>query len=601
MGNEQGNKGQHEKPITSNELQTYIIIVKAKLTQQRNKKVFEIGKKRKELLGYLKDNNPEMAKLKMDGIIQEENYITAFDILGTIMEILKEKCTYLLQSVKCPNDMRASLDTVIFASTRVEIQEFSNIRDLITKKYGLAYVSNANSNVDKLVNKQIVDKLTFTPNPEPFLISRIKQICKEESFDYTFPQEVIPIDFNVVNSVGIQEGQQLNFGVTPEQSKTINNKDQALPTHSFIEHIGNPNQGNKGQQMEWSQDSQYQDPNQMYNQSYGQNNNQQSNFQNQGYQNQSNNYQNPSNYQNQQPQNNYNQQNVDYNQNSRQNNFQNMNADFGEGPKYNMNQNNVQQSKNLQENKNVQQSNNIQQSNYNIQSQYNPSPNLGNQSQYNPSVNQGNQGSQSQYNPNINQGNQGSQFNQGNYQPQETNYNPNFQEFNQNVQPNVSVKQSVNVNSVQNTNQNNQTSEFNTPHMSNQVNNQNYVNTSIKSENVHGTMNQDFNNYGGEQQNPNLGNVPKSQLFQNDQISNSNFVSNTNNNEVNPQASFLPFNQSNYNQGETTNNQNQFSIIYPNQSQGGGQGSVTDNMFPSSNQQTNNNNVDDFGFPEARK
>ena len=52
MGNEQPKQ---QKVVSSSELQTYVMIIQAKLTQGRNKKVLEISKKRNEIKELLKE------------------------------------------------------------------------------------------------------------------------------------------------------------------------------------------------------------------------------------------------------------------------------------------------------------------------------------------------------------------------------------------------------------------------------------------------------------------------------------------------------------------------------------------------------------------
>ena len=477
-----GNKQPQEPPkvVTANELSTYVMIIRAKLTQQRNKKVGEITKKRKELINYLKNNNPEMAKLKMDGIIQEENYITAFDILGTIMEIIKEKCTYLINSSQCPNDMRASLDTVLFASTRIEITEFKEFRDFMTIKFGGIYVSNATQNIDKLVNRQIVDKLTFTPNPEPFLISRVKQICKEEEIDYTFPEEVIPVDFNQINSEGLGQIQPMTFGTDSLQINNENNSNnqgnfQVLPTKSFIEFEGksNPNQGTG--MTTGSQPFNY-DPNfgdsQYFNQGNPNNQNMQSqnfnNLNNPSYYNNSNNSNNQSNNVSQ-VSGNFNQPN-NYQPNYQQDyqpNFQNVNSDFQGGPRYNVNMNPSQNQNDIDYSQpnSISNSNNVN-NNYqlpNNQGSFNPinqnqinenishSQNVNNNSVIKPN-------SQSQFNPNqgsniqndLNQGQNPTTQSFGTFQSQHQENNQDLQHKSINdysiFTPNSNQSGNVNVN-----------------------------------------------------------------------------------------------------------------------------------------------------------
>ena len=160
MGNDQKQKGPVVVPMpTPAEIKTYIMIAQTKLNLFRNKKIEIIKKKKIEIANCLKENNLDVAKAKMDSLIREEDYITAYDILSPLLEILKERVTYIITSAECPPDLRAQLDSVIYASTRLEFEELFKLRDLIMRKYGSAYIQKAESNVDKLVNINLVEKL----------------------------------------------------------------------------------------------------------------------------------------------------------------------------------------------------------------------------------------------------------------------------------------------------------------------------------------------------------------------------------------------------------------------------------------------------------
>ena len=157
MGNEQkGKSAPVQKMPTQNEIKTYIMIIQNKLTLFRNKKIASIKQKKKEIAKCLKENNLDVAKAKMDTVIREEDMITVYDILGPLCEILKERSTYIISNTECPPDLRAQLDSVLYASTRMEIEELHTLRDMIMRKYGQAYISKADSNADKLVNVNLV-------------------------------------------------------------------------------------------------------------------------------------------------------------------------------------------------------------------------------------------------------------------------------------------------------------------------------------------------------------------------------------------------------------------------------------------------------------
>ena len=201
MGNDNKKAKKQSTPVpTAMEIKTYIMVGQNKLTLFRNKRVFAIKQKRQEIGKCLKENNLDVAKAKMDTLIKDEDIITCYDILGPICEILKEKVTYLLSSKECPPDLRAPLDTLMYASSRLEIEEFHKLKNLVTLKYGSMYISKAESNADGLVNVNLIEKLKVKPAAEAFINIRLKQLCKEDKINFEFPQEIQPIDFNDIGN-----------------------------------------------------------------------------------------------------------------------------------------------------------------------------------------------------------------------------------------------------------------------------------------------------------------------------------------------------------------------------------------------------------------
>ena len=198
MGNEQQKKGKMPapKPPSAAEIKTYIMIIQNKIGLYRNKKVSSIKQKQKEIEKCLRENNLDVAKAKMDSIIREEDMITVYDILTPLCEILKERVTYIISSTECPPDLRAQLDSVLYASTRVEISEFQVLRDLILRKYGQNYIAKADANADKLVNVNLEEKLRVKSASDVLLVIRLKQLCKEKKIQFEFPAEVLDADFN---------------------------------------------------------------------------------------------------------------------------------------------------------------------------------------------------------------------------------------------------------------------------------------------------------------------------------------------------------------------------------------------------------------------
>lgn len=235
MGISESKKGDHQSShnghhIKVSELQTYIMVVQLKLTQRRNKKVFDNKKKKDEVVSYLNDGNTEMAKLKTEGILRNEDHMIALDFLGTLCELVKEKITYLLSYDTCPEDLRAPLETLIWASSRVEIEEFHKFRDLIKKKYGEAFVEEAIYNKSGLVNKNIEKQLSILPFNENVVIAKLKEIAKEENVEVDFPEEIIAPVQDFSNPFGVVDNPSAGNKGYASSNSYYNNIDMNMPS-----------------------------------------------------------------------------------------------------------------------------------------------------------------------------------------------------------------------------------------------------------------------------------------------------------------------------------------------------------------------------------
>ena len=71
-------------PVRPIEIRTYVMTCQNKMSLYRNKKVYEIKKKKDEAISALKQNNLDIAKAKMESIIRLEDTITVYDILVVI-------------------------------------------------------------------------------------------------------------------------------------------------------------------------------------------------------------------------------------------------------------------------------------------------------------------------------------------------------------------------------------------------------------------------------------------------------------------------------------------------------------------------------------
>lgn len=247
MGNLNDKKKITPKTVNPIEFKNHVALVEIKIGQQRHKKIRDISNKRKEIAKSLNNNQLDIAKLKMSNIMNEENFIVALDILLTVIEQLKEKVTYLLQVDKCPEEMRAVVDTVIYASYRVDIVELQKIREAMGIKYGSLFISNANNNVDKIVNVPIIEKLSNKNFSSIEIMTRLKQVVIEDKIEYFFPPEDSKDGVDFFPKTGGSGGGQGdsftnpsnlygNIGLTPMQpSYNVNQEGQNMNFNPYMQ------------------------------------------------------------------------------------------------------------------------------------------------------------------------------------------------------------------------------------------------------------------------------------------------------------------------------------------------------------------------------
>ena len=416
FGSSKGKTKVELPPVTAQEISAILNLMQNKTKLARSKKVNDIKKKKDEIIDLLKNNNEDMAMAKMDGILRNEDLIAAYDILIPLTEILKERCTYIVSNSECPIELRAHLDTAIFSARRIEIEEYMKFRDLIQRKYGEAYISKADNNVDKLVDQNIVDKLGVNTYKDEAKKIRIRLLAKEKNINIKGSNLVPGGDWEV-------DIMAVNNQRNPYESMISNNQPN-LPTQSFVQkHSGINNDGQGGFVDGFPRDDQF--PSQPLYPSFNQKNPSPNNpfaSINQGNQGQNNQF--PSNFsQSNQGQNNQ------FPSSFSQSN-QGQNNQFSSFNQSNQGQNN-QSSPNISQTK---------------QSQNNQFP---------PTLSQNNQSQNNQFPPTLSQNNQGqsnqassfSQNNQGQNNPSMSNQS--------NINPTNSVsKSNNNVTNTNNTNNN---------------------------------------------------------------------------------------------------------------------------------------------------
>ena len=144
---------------SSKELPMILDLISQKFGLLLKNKTEIIQIKNNEVLVAINQKNLDLAKQKMRIVLKFEKNIEAINILNPILERLQKNCDSMLTKKECPISLRPPLDSVLYASTRLQLEDLKQLKEIITKMYGGDYVKVAINNEDKIVNQDLISKL----------------------------------------------------------------------------------------------------------------------------------------------------------------------------------------------------------------------------------------------------------------------------------------------------------------------------------------------------------------------------------------------------------------------------------------------------------
>ena len=154
-----------------------------RLRLQRNKKQQAIKVQRHEIASLLTLGKEDSARIKVEQIIQEDNVLEAYDVLELYCELLSARMQIIVASVECPPDLVEAVVTLIFASSRVEIPEFAQLRDDFILKWGREYVLLHMNNESSQANTKVVSKLSIAVPDRSLVLGYLRTIASEHSLE----------------------------------------------------------------------------------------------------------------------------------------------------------------------------------------------------------------------------------------------------------------------------------------------------------------------------------------------------------------------------------------------------------------------------------
>ena len=162
----------------------------SRLNLMKNKRINQISLSKCEIADLLQNGKEEMAMVKVESIINNENYITAIEVLIMFCAQLNERVFQITSATKCPDDLRVAIETVVWASCKIDSKELLEVRQNLGAKFGFDFCRNASENKEGFVNSVVRDKLVNVVPDEESKVIKIQEIASEKRIDFVFKHHI---------------------------------------------------------------------------------------------------------------------------------------------------------------------------------------------------------------------------------------------------------------------------------------------------------------------------------------------------------------------------------------------------------------------------
>jgi len=152
-----------------------------------NKKITSVKLQKKEIANILAESKDEKARIKVEHIIRDDFVIEAYEMIELMCDLLHERIRQITNSEKCPEDLKETVSSLIWAANQCEISELQEVKKHLSRKFGPEFTKDAVENNGGVVNARLFNKLSYKP-PSRILVTRyLEEIAEVYKIDWAAP------------------------------------------------------------------------------------------------------------------------------------------------------------------------------------------------------------------------------------------------------------------------------------------------------------------------------------------------------------------------------------------------------------------------------
>ncbi|GAA5903554.1 Ist1p [Sporobolomyces salmoneus] len=139
---------------------------------------------RREIANLLDKGKIESARIKVEGIMQEDLMCELLELLELFCEVLLARFGLLENTKEIDPGVTEAVASIIHAAPRTELKELHVLREMLMSKAGRDYSIAAIDNIDGIVPGRITSKLTVQTPPTELVDLYLYEIAKAYSVDW---------------------------------------------------------------------------------------------------------------------------------------------------------------------------------------------------------------------------------------------------------------------------------------------------------------------------------------------------------------------------------------------------------------------------------
>jgi len=154
--------------------------IKMKLKKKEN----DLNLAKKNIAVLLHHNKTQSARIKVEGIIREENTMQVMEWLEMMCDLVYQRVNLITNEKSPPEDLMETMCSILYCSERIEIPELKEISLQFGAKYGKEWIKNNAENRSGFVARRIEVALSSKPPSMEAVQKKLVDIATENEVDW---------------------------------------------------------------------------------------------------------------------------------------------------------------------------------------------------------------------------------------------------------------------------------------------------------------------------------------------------------------------------------------------------------------------------------